>query len=259
MKLGGRVAIITGGGHGLGRDFALAFADEGADLSLSGTNAAALGSTAKEIQRRGRRVVTRIADVADEAQVQGWVATTLQELGHIDVLINNAGIAGPTASVDKTSRSDWDHTLAINLTGAFLCAKAVLPHMAARGSGKIINISSVAGHIGYALRAPYAVSKWGMLGLTRTLAAEWGKQNIQVNAISPGSVRGERLERVIRERAEKSGVPLADVQREYTSKAALDRLIPAEHVAGMAVFLASELGDSITGEFLQVAGGFNLG
>src|SRR5689334_24470855 len=105
MKLAGRVAIITGGGHGLGRDFALAFADEGADLSLSGTNAAALGSTAKEIQRRGRRVVTRIADVADEAQVQGWVATTLQELGHIDVLINNAGIAGPTASVDKTSRS----------------------------------------------------------------------------------------------------------------------------------------------------------
>jgi NAD(P)-dependent dehydrogenase (short-subunit alcohol dehydrogenase family) len=259
VKLAGRVAIITGGGHGLGRDLALGFAEAGADLSLCGTNAAALESTAAELRTRGRRVVARVADVADEAQVERWVASTLEELGRIDVLINNAGITGPTASVDRVSRADWDHTLAINLTGAFLCAKAVLPHMAARGSGKIINISSVAGHIGYALRAPYAVSKWGMLGLTRTLAAEWGKQNIQVNAISPGSVSGERIERVIRERAAKSGIPEADVRREYTSKAALDRFVPAEHVAAMAVFLASELGDSITGEFLQVAGGFNLG
>src|SRR5439155_20158150 len=133
----------------------------------------------------------------------------------------NAGITGPTGSVDQVSRADWDKTLAINLTGAFLCARAVLPHMAARGSGKIINISSVAGHIGYALRAPYAVSKWGMLGLTRTLAAEWGGKNLQINAISPGSVAGERIERVIRERAARQGVPESEVRREYTSKAAL--------------------------------------
>jgi NAD(P)-dependent dehydrogenase (short-subunit alcohol dehydrogenase family) len=259
MNLAGRVAIITGGGHGLGRDLALGFADAGADLSLCGTNAVALESTAADLRARGRRVVVRIADVADEAQVERWVADTLGELGRIDVLVNNAGITGPTGSVDRVSRADWDHTLAINLTGAFLCARAVLPHMAARGSGMIINISSVAGHIGYALRAPYAVSKWGMLGLTRTLAAEWGSRNIQVNAISPGSVSGERIERVIRERATKSGVPEGEVRREYTAKAALGRFIPAEHVAGMAVFLASELGDSITGEFLQVAGGFNLG
>jgi NAD(P)-dependent dehydrogenase (short-subunit alcohol dehydrogenase family) len=259
MNLAGRVAIITGGGHGLGRDLAVGFADAGSDLSLCGTNAAALESAAAELRGRGRRVVVRVTDVSDEAQVERWVASTLEELGRIDVLVNNAGITGPTASVDRVTRADWDHTLAINFTGAFLCARAVLPHMAARGSGKIINISSVAGHIGYALRAPYAVSKWGMLGLTRTLAAEWGKHNIQVNAISPGSVSGERLERVIKERAAKSGVPESDVRREYTSKAALDRFVPPEHVAGMAVFLASELGDSITGEFLQVAGGFNLG
>ena len=259
MKLSGRVVLITGGGHGLGRDLAIAFADAGADLSLCGTNTAALDTTAAELRGSGRRVVSRVTDVSDETQVDGWVRSTLQELGRADVLINNAGITGPTGSVDTLSRADWDHTLAINLTGAFLCARAVLPHMAARGSGKIINISSVAGHIGYALRAPYAVSKWGMLGLTRTLAAEWGKHNIQVNAISPGSVSGERLERVIKERAVKSGVPESDVRREYTSKAVLDRFVPPEHVAGMAVFLASEMGDSITGEFLQVAGGFNLG
>jgi NAD(P)-dependent dehydrogenase (short-subunit alcohol dehydrogenase family) len=203
--------------------------------------------------------VARIADVSAEDQVGRWVADALAELGRIDVLVNNSGITGPTGSVDQVSRAEWDRTLAINLTGAFLCARAVLPHMAARGSGKIINIASVAGHIGYAMRAPYAVSKWGMLGLTRTLAVEWAKHNIQVNAISPGSVSGERIERVIRERAAKSGVPEAEVRREYTSKAVLDRFVPAEHVAGMAVFLASELGDSITGEFLQVAGGFNLG
>ena len=259
MRLDGRVVIITGGGHGLGRDLALAFADAGADLSLCGTNAAALEATAAELRARGRRVVARVTDVSAEDQVDRWVADAHAELGPIDVLVNNSGITGPTGSVDQVSRADWDQTLAINLTGAFLCARAVLPHMAARGSGKIINIASVAGHIGYPMRAPYAVSKWGMLGLTRTLAAEWGKSNIQVNAISPGSVSGERIERVIRERAAKSGAPEADVRREYTSKAALGRFVPAEHVAGMAVFLASELGDSITGEFLQVAGGFNLG
>jgi len=259
MKLVDRVAIVTGGGHGLGRDIALGLADAGADVSLCGTQAAALDATARELRTRGRRVMTRVTDVADEEQVERWVSDTLAELGRIDILVNNAGVTGPTASIDKVSRADWDRTLAINLTGAFLCARAVLPHMAARGSGKIINISSVAGHIGYALRAPYCVSKWGMLGLTRTLAAEWGKQNIQVNAISPGSVSGERLERVIRERAAKSGVPEEEVRQEYTSKAALDRFVPPEHVAAMTVFLASDLGDSITGEFMQVAGGFNLG
>ena len=259
MNLAGRVAIITGGGHGLGRDLAVGFADAGADLSLCGTNAEALEATAKELRSRGRRVVSRVTDVSDESQVERWVADTLHELGRIDILINNAGITGPTASVDRLARAEWDHTLAINLTGAFLCAKAVLPHMAERRSGKIINIASVAGHIGYPLRAPYAVSKWGMLGLTRTLAAEWGNKNLQVNAISPGSVSGERIERVIRERAAKSGVPEDDVRREYTSKAVLDRFIPPEHVSAMAVFLASDLGDSITGEIIQVAGGFNLG
>jgi len=259
MDLGGRVAIITGGGHGLGRDLAVGFAEAGADLSLCGTNKDALESTAAELRSRSRRIVSRVTDVSDEAQVERWVADTLAELCRIDVLINNAGITGPTASVDRLERADWDHTLAINLTGAFLCAKAVLPHMAERGSGKIINIASVAGHIGYPLRAPYAVSKWGMLGLTRTLAAEWGKKNIQVNAISPGSVSGERIERVIRERAARSGAQEDEVRREYTSKAVLDRFIPPEHVAGMAVFLASEMGDSITGEIIQVARGFNLG
>jgi NAD(P)-dependent dehydrogenase (short-subunit alcohol dehydrogenase family) len=259
MNLAGRVALITGGGHGLGRDLAMGFAEAGADLSLCGTNQEALESTAADLRRRGRRVVARVTDVSDESQVERWVADSLQELGRIDVLINNAGITGPTASVDRLPRADWDRTLAINLTGAFLCAKAVLPHMAERGSGKIINIASVAGHIGYPLRAPYAVSKWGMLGLTRTLAAEWGKKNIQVNAISPGSVSGERIERVIRERAAKSGTSESEVRREYTSKAVLDRFIPPEHVAAMAVFLASDLGDSMTGEIIQVAGGFNLG
>jgi len=253
-----KTILITGASSGFGRDTAetLFRADHTVYASMRGTQGKNR-EAAEALRKLG--IMTVELDVSDDASVEAGVKKVLVEAGKIDVLVNNAGITGPTASVDRVTRADWDHTLAVNLTGAFLCAKAVLPHMAERGSGKIINISSVAGHIGYALRAPYAVSKWGMLGLTRTLAAEWGAKNIQVNAISPGSVSGERIERVIRERAASSGQAEREVRREYTSKAALDRFVPPEHVAAMAVFLASELGDSITGEFLQVAGGFNLG
>lgn len=258
MKLLDRVCIITGGGRGLGRDMARAFAREGAHIVVCGTTESALDSTAAEIRELGARAITMVCDVSDEDAVGRMVTATLAEFGRIDVLVNNAGIIGPTALVTEVKREEWDETIAINLTGAFLCARAVLPHMAERRSGKIINISSIAGHKGYPLRIPYSVSKWGMIGLSQTLAAEWGHHNIQVNTISPGPVRGERIDEVIRRRAEQSSRPLEEVKREFLSKLSLERFVEADHVAAMAVFLASEASDSITGEVIKVSSGYGL-
>jgi NAD(P)-dependent dehydrogenase (short-subunit alcohol dehydrogenase family) len=258
MRLKDRVCIITGGGRGLGRDMALAFAREGAHVVVSGTTEEALSATVAEIRAIGRRALAILADVSDEAAVKHLVEATLAEFGQIDVLVNNAGIAGPTANATEVAREDWDRTLAVNLTGAFLCAKHVLPVMAKRRQGKIINISSVAGHIGYALRSPYAVSKWGMIGLSQTLAQEWGSYNIQVNTISPGPVRGPRIEEVIRRRAEQMGQSIEEITRQYTSRLALERFVEPEHVASTAVFLASSESDSITGETILVSSGYGL-
>src|SRR5205085_10049787 len=139
-----------------------------------------------EIQRLGRHTLAVVADVTQEEQVEAMAAQARQTLGRIDVLVNNAGIIGPTAPVVSLRRADWDEVLAVNLTGAMLCCKAVLPGMLARRAGKVINISSIAGKIAYALRSPYAVSKWGLIGLTLTLAREAGPYNGQVNAVRPG-------------------------------------------------------------------------
>jgi NAD(P)-dependent dehydrogenase (short-subunit alcohol dehydrogenase family) len=182
----------------------------------------------------------------------------MNRFGRIDILVNNAGIAGPTAPATRVSREDWDHTIAINLTGAFLCAKHVLPQMIERRHGRIINITSVAGLHGYALRSPYSSSKWGMIGLTRTLADEAGRYNITVNAIAPGPVRGPRIESVIRNRAIELGLPVEDVEREYVEPTALKRMTEEEDIAGVAAFLASEEARNLTGQTIDVSAGYRL-
>ena len=258
MKLKDRVAIITGGGRGLGRDIGLAFAREGARIVVSGTSEGAVISTTDELRELGAKAIPVMADVSDESAVLRLVEATLNEFGQIDILVNNAGIIGPTAVVTEVSREDWDRTIAVNLTGAYLCAKAVLGHMSSRRKGKIINIASIAGHIGYAMRSPYSVSKWGMIGLSRTLAQEWGRFNIQVNTISPGPVMGQRMDEVIRLRASQAGKTVEAVTDEYTAKLALGRFVNPDDVAATAVFLASSESDCITGEVIKVSSGHGL-
>ena len=258
MKLEGRAAIVTGGGHGIGRAIALRFAAEGCAVTIAGTHRERLEATAGELRARGARAQVSLTDVADEPAVARMVAATLAEFARLDILVNNAGIAGPTAAAVDMAREEWDRTLAINLTGALLCAKHALPHMTARKSGRIINITSVAGFIGYPLRAAYAASKWGMIGLNRTLALEAGPHGITVNAIAPGSTRGERMSRVIRARAAALGKTEAEIEQEYLDPTALKRMVEEDDVAATALFLASDEAASVTGETIAVSGGFRI-
>ena len=257
MRLSGQVALITGGGRGIGRAIALRFASEGAAVMLAATKREPLEATAAEIRKAGGRAATAVVDVADEAAVKVVVAATLGELGRLDILVNNAGVGGPTLRVVDMERADWDRTLAVNVTGAFLCSKHAIPHMVARKSGRIVNITSIAGLMGYPLRSPYAVSKWGMIALTRTLAGELGEHGITVNAIAPGAVRGERVEGVIAARAAALGRPAADVERElFVDPTALKRMVDPDDVAATAAFLASNDAANITGETISVSAGF---
>jgi meso-butanediol dehydrogenase / (S,S)-butanediol dehydrogenase / diacetyl reductase len=258
MKLDGKVAIVTGGGRGIGLAIALSFAAEGAAVVVSGTSKNALDDAAQEIRRRGGRALSQIADVADEDHVRALVEAGLKEFGQIDILVNNAGIAGPTALVTDVTLEDWERTLSVNLTGAYLCAKHALPHMIARGGGRILNITSVAGLKGYAWRSPYCASKWGMIGLTRTLAEEAGRYDITCNAIAPGPVHGPRIEQVISNRAKEMNRSYEEVERDYVGPTALKRMVDEADIAAMALFLASDEGRNITGETFNISAGYKL-
>ena len=170
--------------------------------------------------------------------------------------MNNAGIIGPTAPVPDIQRDAWDEVMAINLTGAFRCSKYLLPAMIERRSGKVINIASAVGKIGYPLRSAYAVSKWGLIGLTLSLAKEVGQYNIQVNAVCPGPVAGERMRAVIEQRAAELGSSFQEVEQTYLDTTVLGRMIKADEVAAMVAFLASS--EAVTGEAIEVSGGYTL-
>lgn len=258
MKLKDRVAIVTGGGRATGKTIALRLAREGADLVLIGPQQQELQVTAREIQSLGCRALALITDVRQEDQVAVMAEQSRQMFGQIDILVNNAGIAGPTALAVHTARAQWDDVLAVNLTGPFLCSKAVLPDMMARRSGKIINISSMGGKIGYALRSPYAASKWGLIGLTVTLAKELGEYNIQVNAVCPGPIEGQRMQRIIQQRALELGQSAEDVERDYVKASALRRMVQPRDVAAAVAFLASADADNITGQAIDVSAGYAI-
>jgi NAD(P)-dependent dehydrogenase (short-subunit alcohol dehydrogenase family) len=258
MKLKDQVMLVTGGGRAIGRRIALRAASEGADVVVLGLGEQNLRRTAEEIGAAGRRALAVVADVSCEQQVIEAVATAHREMGRIDVLVNNAGITGPTAALQAIRREDWDEVLAVNLTGAFLCSKAVLPEMLQRRSGKIINISSVAGKLPYPLRAAYAASKWGLIGLSLTLAKEVGPHNLCVNAICPGPVEGPRMQQIISNRAAQLGQPFEQVEQAYLSASVLGRMVREDDVAATVVFLASPDADNITGQAIDVSAGYAL-
>lgn len=257
-KLADKIAIVTGGGRAMGQVIARRLAADGCHVVVAGPVLAELQESARQIEGLGRRCLPVLTDIRREDQVSAMAKAARDAFGRIDILVNNAGIVGPTAPVADVPLADWEDVLAVNLTGAFLCAKAVLPVMIAQRSGKIINISSVVGKMAYALRSPYAVSKWGVIGLSHTLAKEYGEHNIQVNAICPGPVRGERMRGIIEKRAQELGQSLEEVERFYTSTTLLKRFVEPENVAAMVAFLASPEGDNITGQAIDVSAGYGV-
>lgn len=258
MRLNKKVAIVTGGGVGIGRAISLAFAAEGVAVVAAARTLPRLEAVADEIRSRGGRATAIQTDISDENQVKKVVAQTLNEYGQIDILVNNSGIAGPTINVVDIKLDDWNEVLAINLTGAMLCAREVLKSMIARRSGNIINISSAAGRGGFAMRSPYCVSKWGIIGFTQTLAMEVGEYNIRVNCIAPGAVEGERIENVMKARAEAMGLTYEAVRSRSTADAALGRMVTATEIANTAVFLVSDESSGITGQTISVNAGLRL-
>jgi len=194
------------------------------------------------------------ADVAAEDDVAELFRAVDRQLGGLDVLVNNAGVAGPTGGIETLSLADWERTLAVNLTGQFLCVRQAVPRLRQGLRPSIVNLASAAGHLGMPGRSPYSASKWAVVGLTKTLAIELGAQGIRVNAILPGAVDGPRIRAVIAAKAASSGRTLEDVTRDYTSQSSLGRMVTADDVANMAVFAASDLAGSVNGQELVVDG-----
>ena len=194
------------------------------------------------------------ADVSSEADVDRLFADVRKHLGGLDVLVNNAGIAGPTGKIEDLSLDDWRRTLDVDLTGQFLCARRAVPMLKEAGGGCIINMSSAAGRFGYAFRTPYAAANWGVVGLPQSLAKELGPSNIRVNAILPGVIKGPRMEKVIRDRAAQIGVPFEAMEKQYLDRISLRRMTGPEDVAAMVVFLVSDAGRNICGQSLGVDG-----
>jgi len=240
--------LITAGAAGIGREFARAFAQNGAKVFVCDIDDKALAAIAKEIPG----LITARCDMAKRAEVERMVPEAVQALGGLDVLINNAGIAGLTLPVDQMPPDEWDKVVAVNLTAMFDVSRLAIPHLKQSPAGCIINMSSIAGRHGFANRSPYAATKWGVIGLTKTLAMELGAWGIRANAIAPGAVEGDRLQRVFQGRAQISGQSLEEVTAEAMAAQSIKRMVDPKDIAQLAVFLASDGAKAISGQVIPI-------
>jgi NAD(P)-dependent dehydrogenase (short-subunit alcohol dehydrogenase family) len=250
MNLGleGARVLVTAGASGIGLAIAREFVREKAKVHVCDVDARALAA----LSASDPTVAHSHCDVSDESSVQQLFDDVLAQRGGLDVLVNNAGIAGPTARCEDVALADWERTLAVNLTGQFLCVRLAIPQLRASRNASIINLSSAAGRFGFPLRTPYAASKWGVIGFTKSLSIELGGAGIRVNAICPGSVAGARIDSVFANKAAARGVPMETVRDEALAKTSLGKLIAPEDIARMIVFLASPAGANISGQAIGV-------
>ena len=242
--------VVTAGARGIGRAIVEGLREHGVRVHLCDISAEAIA----ECRAALPDVTASVVDVAAVDQVDAFFDAALDALGGLDVLVNNAGIAGPTAAVEDITVEDWDRTVAVNLNSQFYCARRAVPALRASGRGALINLSSVAGRLGYAYRSVYAATKWAVVGFTQSLAKELGPDGIRVNAILPGVVDGERFDNVVVARAAALGRTAEEVEQEYLSHVSLRRKVSTRDVANMVLFLCSEAGRNVSGQSLGVCG-----
>jgi NAD(P)-dependent dehydrogenase (short-subunit alcohol dehydrogenase family) len=245
-----QIVLITAGAAGIGRSIAEQFLSNGCSVHICDIDQVAIDDFLAD----NPGASASVADVSDVGQVEGLFKDFSSRYGRLDVLVNNAGIPGPVVNLEEISTEDWDRTIAVDINGQFYVTRLAVPIMKQAVSGSIINISSSAGLFGCPKRAPYVASKWAIIGVTKTLAMELGPWGIRVNAICPGSVEGSRIERVIERDACNRDCSPEEIRRIYQCQISLRRFVTADEVANMAVFLASDMGGSISGQAIGVDG-----
>ena len=260
MKLPGRKAIVTGAAKGMGAAITTTLAREGADVVLAARDIAPLVEVAAEVRALGRESWVVGCDVTDDAEVREMVDKALEVFeGRIDILVNVAGVTGPIETpVQDIDVADFDHVITANELGTFLPIKYVVPAMIARKEGKIVNIGGSSGLRGYPMRTAYSASKWAVRGITRTVALELGKYNINVNAVCPGIVETPRMQKLCEEKARVRGWTADEVYDEYVREMALKRVTTPEDVANAVLFMASDDSRQITGQHIAVDGGWDV-
>ena len=253
--LDGRRAIITGASKGIGRTMSAMFAREGAQVVCAARTDALVRETVATIVSSGGRAIAVVGDASTEAGARAIVDEGVRAFGGIDTLVNNAGDGGPTKPVQDYTLDDWFYTVNSCLTSAFLCTHFVVPAMIAAGGGAIVNIASMAGRRGLAYRVGYCSAKAGQMGMTYGLAVELGRHNITVNAIAPGAVAGDRIDRVIKGQAEVRGIDVDRMRQSFLERSPLRRMSTADDISALAVFLCSDLARNISGQCIPVTAG----
>ncbi|MDC0082278.1 SDR family oxidoreductase [Emcibacteraceae bacterium] len=251
QSLKGKRVIISAGGNGIGATMARMFSDAGARVAIFDID----DSHFEEMTDKNYIAYAGKADASNFDEIESFFKCAVDQIGGIDILINNAGIAGPNALLEDIIPSEWDTTINVDLNSAFYCSKLAIPHIKLNNDGgSIINIASSASFFGFPLRSPYTAAKWGLIGLTKTMAMELGEDQIRVNAICPGSVAGQRIDTVMQSEARTRGVSFDEVKLGYTKQVSLKTFVDAEDVGNIALFLTSSLGAKISGQVLGVDG-----
>ncbi|MFO6465172.1 SDR family oxidoreductase [Jannaschia sp. KMU-145] len=252
MQLKDARVVVTAGANGIGLAMVRAFLAEGARVATCDVDAAALEPL------RAEGLHAKVCDVADTAAAAGFIAGAIDALGGLDCLVNNAGIAGPTAGVEDVDPGDWARVIDVCLTGQFNCTRVAVAALRASTNASILNVSSAAGKFGFARRSPYAAAKWGVIGFTKSLALELGPDGIRANALLPGIVAGDRQRRVMEARAQAQGRSVAEVEKDAFAAASIKDYVTAEQLADQAVYLASPRGRTISGQAIAVDGDLGM-
>jgi len=253
LNLKNKKIVISAGASGIGWTTAKIFLSKGANVYLCDIDIKNINKIKKHPLNKKRLFIYE-CDASDEYDVENFFSKIRKKTKRIDSLINNVGIAGPTGTIEKLNSEDWERTLKVNVISHFYFTKQAIPMLKKNGGGSIINISSGAGIMGFPLRSPYAASKWAVVGMTKTLAMELGKFKIRVNAICPGTIKGNRMVRVIKDKANFLKIPKRKIEKEFVSMASMNCWIYEEDIGKMCSFLISEEAERISGQIIGVDG-----